>query len=466
MPPTRRIALMTDLDRPDARQRAALRGVCHFAEEHPCWQLILDPFAATHPTSAHDGILILSDPTDAARTPPPDIPVVAVGHPLWHRRTLSRVVPNLRTAGRLAAHHLLKCGFSRFAFFGTMPDMPVRFLHEGYRCKIDRAGFSLASMFFHPHSLAEGHGWTAIHAAIAQWLHRRVEPPAGVFASAPLIARTVADICLHNGLRIPEDIALITPADDSHLIRFPAPPLTTIDLGYERAGHRAAHVLNHMLDTGATSPRRTLLAPGDIMARRSTGIVTWRDPLVQRACRHIAEHCTEPLRVADIAAAMGVSVRTLERTIRHRHPRSIVGEIAHARLQHAKRLLLASDLPVEDVARQAGFTSGRVFARLLRRADGLTPTAYRQLRPPPPAADAPDFKRAKQLLATTTLSIGTVAHITGYRAHRYLIAAFHRHEHTTPRAWRKEHRERPPRGRRAPVSIVFIGPDGEIEQEW
>ena len=465
MPTPRRIALMADLDRADARQRAALRGVRRFAETRPHWQLAIDPFAATRPAAPYDGIIALTNAAAAATKTPPDIPVVAISHACWHRRTISRVLPNLRTAGRLAAQHLLKCGFSRYAYLGYCPDLPARLLHEGFRPTIDRAGFSFASLLFNRQSLALPIGWASLHDAIAQWLDRGVQPPAGIFVCAAPLARAVADLCRRKGLRIPDDIALITPADEPDLIEFPPPALTTIDLGYERCGHRAAQLLEQLIDAASTVPHRILLPPGDIVARRSTGVVTWHDPLVQRACCHIADHCAEPLRVADVAQALGVSLRELQRRFGHHHRRTLVGELAHARLQRAKRLLLSTSLTIGEVARRAGLTSGRRLAQLLRQADGLTPTQYRRIRPQPPDPDAPDFEKAKRLLATTGLSIGTVAHLTGYRAHRYLIDAFHVHEGTTPCAWRKRHRQRPPRGHRAPVTIIFYGPDGQPQPE-
>lgn len=459
------VAVMAELDRLDARQRAALRGVGRFAAEHPHWQVAIDPFAASGSSVTVDGIIALANAAAAANQPPEGIPVVAVSHESWHLRTISRVLPNLRSAGRAAAAHLLKCGFFRFGFLGYCPDLETRLLREGFCRRIDRSGMSHASLLFNRHGLGRARGWAKLSDVFARWLDRDVQPPAGVFASALPVARCLADLCLRKGLAIPEDVAILCPDGEPDLIAFPPPALSTLDLGYEPCGHRAAELLEELMETGSTVRHRAIMAPGAIVARRSTDVVTWHDPLVQRACRHIADHCAEPLRVGDVAAALGVSVRELERRFRGPHPLTVAGEIAYARLRLAKRLLLGTELEVREVARKAGFSSSRALARRLREAEGMSPTEFRRVRPPTRRPDEPDLEKAKYLLATTRLPIDTVAYDSGYRRQRYLIEAFHRDVGVTPRTWRKQHRQQRPPVPPGPVTVTFIGPDGEVEDE-
>ena len=465
MPTARRVAVMADLDEMAQRQRAALRGVRRFAEDNPHWQIAIDPYAAMGTTVGYDGIIALAHAAAAANEPPPETPVVAVSHAAWHRRTLSRVLPNLRTAGRLAAQHLIKCGFSRYAFLGYCPDLASRLLREGFAPRIRRAGLDLAHLLFSRHVLTRRRGWATLREAIGHWLETDAQPPAGVLVCSAPLARCLADLCLRKGLAVPDDVAIITADDEPDVIEFPPPSLSTIDLGYEPCGHRAAELLDELMDAGSTEPHRVLLPPGEVVARRSTDVVAWHDAVVQRACRYIADDCGEPLRVGDVAEAVGVSLRELQRRFRRVHPLTVVGEIAYARLRRARRLLLGTELSVDEVARRAGLTSGRRLAGLLRQADGLSPTEFRRVRPQPRPADAPDLEKAKHLMATTSLSLETIAYDCGYRRHRYLIEAFHRDVGTTPRAWRKEHRERRPPVRHGPVTVTFIGPDGEIDDQ-
>jgi len=466
MPIARRVAVMADLDGLDARQRAALRGVRRFAAEHPHWEVAIDPFAVSSPMGRYDGIIALTRTAVAARQPPEGVPVVAVSHKLWHVRTISRVVPNLRTAGRLAAEHLLRCGFGLHACFGTCPDLEARILREGFVRAMTREHLPPAIFLCNRRSLSRADKWPRVREAMARWVERHVAPPAGVLASSLSLARRLADLLASLGLRIPEDIGLLAAGGEAALAEFPPPALSTLDLGYEQCGERAGEVLEDRMAKGSTVPQRLVLPPGKVVARRSTDVVTWHDPLVQRACRHIADHCGEPgLRVGDVASALGVSVRELQRRFRGPHPLTVAGEIAYARLRRAKRLLLGTELEVREVAQEAGFSSARALARRLREAEGYTPTEFRRVRPPTRRPEEPDLEKAKYLLATTRLPIDSVAYDSGYRRQRYLIEAFHRDVGVTPRTWRKQHRQERPPVPPGPVTVTFIGADGEVEDE-
>ena len=48
------------------------------------------------------------------------------------------------------------------------------------------------------------------------------------------------------------------------------------------------------------------------------------------------------------------------------------------RIEQSKLLLARGDVPMKQVAAQAGFSHGNSFARAFRRATGLSPREYRQ----------------------------------------------------------------------------------------
>ena len=48
------------------------------------------------------------------------------------------------------------------------------------------------------------------------------------------------------------------------------------------------------------------------------------------------------------------------------------------RLEEAKQMLEAGDLPVEAVANEVGYEDASFFGRLFRRKVGLTPAQYRK----------------------------------------------------------------------------------------
>ena len=81
------------------------------------------------------------------------------------------------------------------------------------------------------------------------------------------------------------------------------------------------------------------------------------------------------------ARALGVSERTLSRQLQAEGT-SFRAELERARLRAAESLLVQTDLKLETIARQIGFTSRTHFSQFFRGATGETPSGFRAHRKP------------------------------------------------------------------------------------
>ncbi|MGI8594601.1 MAG: GlxA family transcriptional regulator [Solirubrobacteraceae bacterium] len=86
----------------------------------------------------------------------------------------------------------------------------------------------------------------------------------------------------------------------------------------------------------------------------------------------------EPLTLIDLARHGQMSVRTFTRRFRAEVGMSANRWITQQRVDHARRLLEASDLPVESIAYEAGFGSATALRQHFRAAIGVAPTTYRR----------------------------------------------------------------------------------------
>ncbi|HEX7290434.1 MAG TPA: helix-turn-helix domain-containing protein [Conexibacter sp.] len=89
-------------------------------------------------------------------------------------------------------------------------------------------------------------------------------------------------------------------------------------------------------------------------------------------------HLHESLTVAQLARHACTSERTFNRRFRRETGTTPLKWLHARRVEEARRLLEASDLPIEAVAHRCGFGSAAILREHFRRATATTPTAYRR----------------------------------------------------------------------------------------
>jgi AraC-like DNA-binding protein len=117
----------------------------------------------------------------------------------------------------------------------------------------------------------------------------------------------------------------------------------------------------------------------------------------QIAC-FVAQHYTEPLRVGDICAAVGLdsdNAMTLSKKV---FGMTLIKYLTHHRVAHAKRLLATTDDKIVDVAFESGFSSVSAFNEAFRRSSGCSPREYRSHIDPEDFAYATQSRRSQRRL--------------------------------------------------------------------
>lgn len=107
------------------------------------------------------------------------------------------------------------------------------------------------------------------------------------------------------------------------------------------------------------------------------GLAPWQ---VRRCVEMVTADPSWEVRLSDLAAEVGLSTFHFARAFKQS-----VGMPPHAfqlriRLERAKELLLATALPITQIALEVGYESSQALARLFRNEVGCSPTAYRRER--------------------------------------------------------------------------------------
>ena len=239
------------------------------------------------------------------------------------------------SAGRLAAEHLLGCGLSNFGFFAWGEAWWIDTYREGFVETLNK--FQRTCDVYQPprsnrRLLPQWHA--SMQPKVTKWLHGLAKP-VGIFAPSPDYAATVLNICRSGGIVVPEEVAVISGVDDPALCNVFTPPLSCVDIPAERIGYEAADMLRRMM-VGEPPPRKTMwIEATHVVRRQSTDLVAVEDADVAGAIRFIREQAFQRIRVPDIAAALGVSRRVLERKFQEFVQRTPKEEILRQQIERA-----------------------------------------------------------------------------------------------------------------------------------
>lgn len=137
-----------------------------------------------------------------------------------------------------------------------------------------------------------------------------------------------------------------------------------------RTGHEAVLLgllvelivfLSRRYGESIASESRTLLAVGNLISE-------------------LEKRFDEPWTLEQMAALASLSRTSLLRVFRQATGKPPIEYLISLRIEAAKRLLRADELPITDIAMQTGFGDSNYFARQFRLVTGTTPSDYRRSR--------------------------------------------------------------------------------------
>lgn len=362
-------------------RQAVIKGLWNFLETQPDWRI--------------QGAESLAGELNALRRWKPQGVIVGI-HDLGLARALARLhvpvvdvfnwfsLPNFtqvsvddQAVGCMAAEYFLSHGLKTFAVIG---DISIRFASQRY------AGFSktLASSGFTCSHIEVGRlqtAWTSEFSTGPDMAVRRelmdLPKPSGVFSINDDWAAKVIELCHRDGLRVPDDLAVLGVDNEELLCNMARPPLSSIETGAERVGWQAGNALAQLLD-GRELPNPLLLAPIRVVERQSTDVFAIEDQEVLAAVRFIQANAHRGVNVRDVLRTVPTRRRTLEHQFRGILGRSILDEIQRSRVTRAKTLLATTDLKLSVVAHRSGFGNARHLSRVFRQVAGETPAGFRR----------------------------------------------------------------------------------------
>lgn len=306
-----------------------------------------------------------------------------------HRVLLARGVPCVETGARnlgiddaavfvdddalakLAVRHLSGLGLAGLAYCGLGRRWPSARRAEHF-CKHAVGAGYLASVF--EESVPEGE---ADLDRLTQWL-RKLPKPVGVLAYDDKMAERVLAACAWGGIPVPGEVAVVGIGNDELMCQLAHPALSSVALPTAEIGRRAAELLDRRLRGRGRWRMREALAPREVIARASTDRFPTVDPVVSAAIEVIVGRDSGPLGTDQVAEAIGVSRRTLERRFREVMRQTVHDFLVGRRMRRAAELLRLHPSPLSDIASRCGYGALSAFIRAFRAAMGCHPREYRE----------------------------------------------------------------------------------------
>jgi len=360
--------------------REVLRGIAEFTRVHQPWRFVRDPWNVAHYRSEPgvipcDGVIAMEAPSDW-----PDIhvrpgtPWVTVADVHWGAGP--RVMVNNESIGALAARHLVECGLRHLAFCGYRGFRYSEERKAAFRRAAEEAGHAV--QVYRPLSRGDRQSRQAAERrSIQAWLES-LPRPVGIFAANDARAATVAYACHDLGLRIPHDVAIVGVDNDDLVCDFTNPPLSSVEPDARRVGYEGAAMLLRLLEGRAAPETPLLIEPRGVVKRESTDTFAAADPVVAEAFRFLRQHACDGINVQDVLRAVPVARRTLEKTSRRLLGHSPLEEIRRLQLDRAKELLATTNLSMAEIAEASGFTDAKYLSEVFQKRCGMPPTKYRR----------------------------------------------------------------------------------------
>lgn len=380
---TRRVAVMIGLDWPIRHHHQVFAGIQRYAQECGHWECVLNPYADLllgdpGQTAGLDGIVARATPRLTRRARAAGIPLVNV----WLNsptRGLPGVFHDAEESGRMAARHLILRGLRDFGYLGYAGERGSRMQSAGFRSEIDRIGGRCTQCLVPNHYDHSASHWQRFQETLGRWMAGWPRP-IGILVAHDLLCRYLAEACRQRHLEIPRTVALIGSSNELVVATVASPTLTSIDLGFERVGYRAAALLDDMMDGGSPPREPRLVPPTGLIIRQSSDAFVVDDPMVAEALRFIADHVHQDIDVEQVATHLATTRRTLSRRFQGGLGHTIHQAIIRLRIERAKRLLVESRSTLKTVAAECGFRDAVHLCKVFQRVEGTSPSDYRTTR--------------------------------------------------------------------------------------
>lgn len=218
-------------------------------------------------------------------------------------------------------------------------------------------------------------------AAMIDHLTRTPEPVA-VFSAFAEPAMEFMEMIDERNLAIPAQIGIAAQTEDALNGLVTKVPMTCLVPRYEQQGFEAARLLDEILGGRKVSKNHRDFLPGfDLVLRDSSNQVVTSDAALEKMLDHVRMNAFKASYTSEeLATEFGCSLRSIQIRFRNALGRGVAEIIREQRTQRAIELIRKTDLPMQEIFRQCGFSGHHQLERAVRAFHGMGPSELRKER--------------------------------------------------------------------------------------
>jgi LacI family transcriptional regulator len=206
---------------------------------------------------------------------------------------------------------------------------------------------------------------------------RTLPKPCAVFLGGMHCANNVYRACELERISIPHELSILTNDDDALVCETFQPQLSGIAGEINHIGLAMAKLLDKMMANPLLNPQPAIAPPEKIITRQSTDVLAVSHLPTARAINFIFENYAKLIGIEEVSRHSGISLNALSKNFRDHVGKVPSDFLREVRMNRAKELLEETDLTLDQIAKQTGYSCAMSFYTAFKRLFHLTPGAYR-----------------------------------------------------------------------------------------
>lgn len=100
---------------------------------------------------------------------------------------------------------------------------------------------------------------------------------------------------------------------------------------------------------------------------------------IREALQYVNDNLSQQISLKDVASAVHLNPSYFSVLFKEQTRLTFSEYLTRKRLQTAKKLLLTTNLSIEEIAEKVGYQTAKYFIRLFKEYEGITPSKYRKM---------------------------------------------------------------------------------------